>query len=130
MSLFYGRKDERAAHAGRGTSGGRFSDAMDKELADAAARPLCIRHETRAAERPAMVRAALWRGLVARWSLAKCLACRGFPDAAPNADDAELDAALADAADVIESRAARGTPDAEAALLRFRAAILGKDGTR
>lgn len=108
--LFYGRADKRAetSQLARGRVAGRWADPLDAELDDAARGTLCVYHEKRARDVPALVRVSLWRGLVARWSRRKCLACRGF-DVAPETNDAEMDAALRDAADVIAAKhAGRG----------------------
>ncbi len=116
----------------RGRDGGRWTDTIDREIADAldetARRPLCAYHAGRAADRPPMVRETLWRGLVARWAKAKCGACRGIPDAPPAMDDAGLDAVLRDVRAVHETRRAGRADDAEgraSGLERLKRAVLG-----
>lgn len=124
-----------ASQATRGRDGARWTDTVDKEIAaamDEAARlPLCIYHETRAASRPPMVRATLWRGLVTRWAKQKCAPCRGIVGAPPARDDG-LDAMMRDVRETIETRRAGRNDDDETGradgLARLKRAILGARG--
>lgn len=77
MPLFYGRADRTTGSvAGRGIVAGRYADPLDAALAESAKATLCAYHERAAMTPPRRVRAGLWRGLVARAAMLKCVRCR------------------------------------------------------